>query len=129
MIKMASVMQPEVLLVSAVTPVAVWDPDASAIKWEAEEAAAGDYVRAKRDQLGERGLNVRSIVAFGAAAEVILRIAKDESADLIAMTTHGRSGIARWVMGSVADKVLRNSRVPLLLVRPPETATPASPTR
>jgi nucleotide-binding universal stress UspA family protein len=39
--------------------------------------------------------------------------------DLIAMTTHGRSGFSRWVFGSVAEKVLRATALPILLIRPP----------
>ena len=117
--RIASANQAEVLLVSAVTPIAAWDEVHAAVKWEAEEDSAGGYLGAKRDELAKVGLSVRSRVVFGAAAEVILRIAEDEHADLIGMTTHGRSGVARWVLGSVATKVLHATHTPLLLVRPP----------
>jgi nucleotide-binding universal stress UspA family protein len=53
----------------------------------------------------------------GHPAEEILRYADENDIDLILMATHGRSGIRRWAMGSVADKVLRASEVPVLLVR------------
>jgi len=56
-------------------------------------------------------------VAVGYVAEEILRYAREKGADLIVMSTHGRSGMWRWVLGSVADKVLRASPVPVLLVR------------
>jgi nucleotide-binding universal stress UspA family protein len=56
-------------------------------------------------------------VRVGYAAEEILRYADEEKADIILMATHGRSGITRWVLGSVADKALRASKVPVLLVR------------
>jgi nucleotide-binding universal stress UspA family protein len=54
----------------------------------------------------------------GDPAARIVDQAKHEKADLIAMSTHGRSGLARWVLGSVADKILHESRIPLWLVRP-----------
>ncbi len=56
-------------------------------------------------------------VAVGYAAEEILRYTQEKGADLIVMSTHGRSGMWRWVLGSVADKILRASPVPVLLVR------------
>jgi nucleotide-binding universal stress UspA family protein len=56
-------------------------------------------------------------VTVGYAAEEILRYVGEKGADLIVMSTHGRSGMWRWVLGSVADKVLRASHLPVLLVR------------
>ena len=56
-------------------------------------------------------------VAVGHAAEEILRYTAEKGVDLIVMSTHGRTGMWRWVLGSVADKVLRASPVPVLLVR------------
>jgi nucleotide-binding universal stress UspA family protein len=60
---------------------------------------------------------VKGKVAVGYPAEEILRYAGEKEVDLILMATHGRSGISRWVMGSVADKVLGSSALPVLLVR------------
>lgn len=107
----------EVRLFTAVVPVAMWDT-ASTIRWDAEEAAARGYVLAKAEELSRRGLKACGSVAIGEAAELIIEAAESEGADLVAMTTHGRSGIGRWIMGSVADKVLHEARAPLLLVRP-----------
>ena len=68
--------------------------------------------------IGEAGtVQVRGELAAGCPADEILRYAEENDVDLILMATHGRSGIRRWVMGSVADKVLRASRVPVWLVR------------
>ena len=64
-----------------------------------------------------RAIKVWGELAAGYPAEAILRFATEKDIDLILMATHGRSGIKRWVMGSVADKVLRASRVPVWLVR------------
>ena len=55
------------------------------------------------------------------AANAILDYADHNGVDLIAMSTHGRSGIGRWLMGSVADKVVHGAKMPVLLVRPDES--------
>jgi nucleotide-binding universal stress UspA family protein len=116
----------EVLLVGAVTPLAVWDEANAAVKWEAEEATAADYIAAKRKELADGGLNVRSRVIFGPADKVVLSTAVEEGADLIAMTTHGRSGVVRLMLGSVTTKVVHESKIPVLLVRPAETGPAAT---
>ena len=66
------------------------------------------------------GVEVRCDVQVGRAADVIADYAEKHGVDLILMATHGRSGVSRWVMGSVADRVVRTSCTPVLLVRPPE---------
>ncbi len=73
---------------------------------------------------GGKAIQVRGEVAIGSPAEEIIRCAAENNVDLILMATHGRSGVKRLVMGSVADKVLRASNVPVWLVRPglPEQA-------
>lgn len=57
-------------------------------------------------------------VSGGPIAETILDYASGIEADLIAMSTHGRNGLARMVIGSVADEIVRRSHLPVLLVRP-----------
>ena len=69
--------------------------------------------------LEEKGIEARVDVAFGRPAQEIVRFAEQEGVDLIAMCTHGRSGVSRWILGSVADKVLRGTHLPIMLVRPP----------
>ncbi len=76
------------------------------------------------EKLSGEGLKVSAQVVTGGAAETILAVAERTHADLIAMSTHGRGGLARLLMGSVAGEVVRNSRVPVLLVRP--QAAPAT---
>ncbi len=66
---------------------------------------------------GAKPLKIRGEIAMGYHADEILRYAEENAVDLILMATHGRSGIKRWVMGSVADKVLQATKVPVLLVR------------
>jgi nucleotide-binding universal stress UspA family protein len=78
---------------------------------------AQTYVHDLARRFAERGAKVGGKVADGPAADLILETAKNEGATLIAMSTHGRSGVARWALGSVAEKVARASDIPLLLVR------------
>jgi nucleotide-binding universal stress UspA family protein len=66
------------------------------------------------------GVNVRSEVLIGKAADNIAEYAIKDGVDLIVIATHGRSGVSRWVWGSVADRVLRSACVPALMVRAPE---------
>ena len=64
------------------------------------------------------GLEAKGQVLIGYAAEEILNRAKEENADMIVMGTHGRKGIDRILFGSVAEKVVKNARIPVLTVRP-----------
>jgi nucleotide-binding universal stress UspA family protein len=68
----------------------------------------------------ERGLGVSTVLGFGHAANQIIDYAEANAIDLIAMSTHGRSGIGRWVFGSVTDKVLHAGNTPVLVVRAKE---------
>ncbi len=77
------------------------------------------YLEVVEHELKEKGLRVSSVVRYGHAADEILDHAAFAGIELIAMSTHGRTGVSRWVMGSVAEKVLRASTTPLLLVRAP----------
>jgi nucleotide-binding universal stress UspA family protein len=69
-------------------------------------------------ELRADGTSVNLLVRGGDPADEILRSAADEGSDLIVMRTHGRSGIGRAILGSVAEKVLSRSPVPVMLVRP-----------
>ena len=66
------------------------------------------------------GMTVRTIVRTGSANEEIVNLATDEGAELIIMGTHGRTGLNRMLLGSVADRVVRLARCPVLTVRTPE---------
>ncbi len=67
--------------------------------------------------LREKGITTSAAVVSGSPAEQIMRWAEEQAIDLIAMSTHGRSGIGRWVFGSVTDKVLHTGDTPVLVVR------------
>lgn len=81
-------------------------------------SAAEAIFHTANDVLTGAGLKVETRVDYGDAAEQILKVADQQSVDCIAMTTHGRSGFARWVYGSVAEKVLRAADRPVLTMRP-----------
>jgi len=83
------------------------------------------YLEGVEKELTGRGLRVTSVVRYGHAAEEILDHAAFAGIDLIAMSTHGRTGVGRWFLGSVAEKVLRASSTPLLLLRAPGAPTAA----
>jgi nucleotide-binding universal stress UspA family protein len=76
-----------------------------------------DYLRGIEHQLTREGVTVSCEVRFGRPAEEIIAFTKDMKIELIAMSTHGRSGLARWAYGSVADRVLHTAKCPVLLVR------------
>lgn len=65
------------------------------------------------------GVPLQTVVAQGPAVEEILDYATEHGTDLIALSTHGRTGIRRWIYGSIAARVLRGSACNVLLVRPP----------
>jgi nucleotide-binding universal stress UspA family protein len=82
-----------------------------------EEVAT--YLDGKVQQLQADGVRrVSSIAIEGDAAGEIIDLARKTPNNLIAMSTHGRSGIQRWVLGSVAEKVIQHSGDPVLVVRP-----------
>jgi nucleotide-binding universal stress UspA family protein len=78
---------------------------------------AEEYLKKIEDRLKAKGFKVDTHVRYGDDAEEILDHASQKDVDLIAMTTHGRSGIKRFLLGSVAEKILRHSPKPIFLVR------------
>jgi nucleotide-binding universal stress UspA family protein len=76
-----------------------------------------EYLNGVAGRLKGKAADVKVRVALGEPAEEIIKAADDINADLIAMSTHGRSGISRWAFGSVTDKVLRAGNRPMLVVR------------
>lgn len=107
----------EILLLRVVdVPVAIGRLDLTSLRREEFETAQ-NYVHDLARRLAEKASKVHGRVAEGPEAQVILETARSEGSTLIAMSTHGRSGLARWLMGSVAEKVVRASDVPVLLVR------------
>jgi nucleotide-binding universal stress UspA family protein len=93
----------------------------------AQEAVAGQRIAAERDlteaaqQLNAQGINRVSVeVVEGVPGDAVVETAQRLGCDLIVMATHGRGGLGRVLLGSVADHVVRHARSAVLLVRPPE---------
>ena len=81
-------------------------------------AQARAYLGMVATRVGATGVKARFEVLEGAAAAGILGFAHDQDVDIIVMSTHGRSGISKLVMGSVAEKVMLTTKRPVLLVKP-----------
>jgi nucleotide-binding universal stress UspA family protein len=85
---------------------------------EKQKESAEKYLTRLSEELKMRGFRVTTMVRMGHQVAVeIIDFAKESGVDLIAMCTHGRSGITRWVLGSVAHKVLIRAETPILLIR------------
>lgn len=84
----------------------------------AEKNAAG-YLSHLMERHAGRGVALSTAVRIGPIAATILQAAKEASTDVIVMATHGRTGLRRWVYGSVTEKVLRRASCGLLIVRIP----------
>lgn len=76
-----------------------------------------DYLDQVARRVQAAGVTAVTAVRLGQPADEIISYASDVGCELIVMSTHGRSGLGRWVYGSIADKVLRGSTTPVLLVR------------
>lgn len=84
---------------------------------KAQKESAEIYLHDVETKLKQRGITVSSDTMVGSAAETILDYSKEKQVDLIAMSTHGRSGFGRWILGSVTDKVVRASEIPVMVMR------------
>jgi len=120
---------PEITFLYVVKPSGNWE-GWGLIRQEREKAT--DYLGKKVKNARDKGLNAQYEILVGNPAEGIMDYAADpagdpassityyatkKGADLIIMATHGRSGVSRWARGSTADKVLRSSPIPVLMVR------------
>ncbi|MQY72585.1 MAG: hypothetical protein GH142_02785, partial [Dehalococcoidia bacterium] len=76
------------------------------------------YLEEVGENLRNKGAAVSSKVSIGQnPAEEVIKAEEEFNVDLVAMSTHGRTGVSRWALGSVTDKVLRGGKVPVLMVR------------
>jgi nucleotide-binding universal stress UspA family protein len=81
------------------------------------EQQAQDYLGGLKDEFQEKGIEARLCIAHGSVVESILSTARSEEATVIAMASHGRSGLGHVLFGSVAARVLQRADRPLLLIR------------
>lgn len=75
-----------------------------------------EYLNKISDYFKQNGIDATSVAATGSPAEAILDYVRENQVDLIVMSSHGRTGIARWAFGSVTEKVLKESNVPVLVI-------------
>jgi nucleotide-binding universal stress UspA family protein len=115
-----------VTVMQSVPPVSAYSgfeyaaPTAMAEILEDMQAQSRTYLAGVRDRLREKGIEVDAITTGALAVESILSTADEIGADLIALATHGRTGLGRVVLGSVTDSVIRRSHLPCLVVHPDE---------
>lgn len=116
-VTMAGTMGAEITLVRVVIPVYLWAPFMEIeptydLAQERNERETRAYLQEVRDRLlGQNSsLQISTLVLSGPVAEAIIDFATQSDIDLIVMSSHGRSGLGRWVYGSVAEKVLRGAR-------------------
>lgn len=115
--------QVELLLVGAIEPnmyayaMASDEPLLISRLMEDIEQSFRQYLTGVQQRLLSEGYRVSTHLLYGDAAQCISDVATKEKCDLIAMTTHGRTGFSRWMLGSVADRVLRTADQPILLLR------------
>ncbi len=114
----------EIILLHVIPmPLPVFDPPTSPFDHNLLRNQEKDATRYLKDLCAKIELDearVTYLVREGGVAETILEVADTMQADLIAMSTHGRSGPSRWLMGSITDRILRHSPIPVLAIRPKE---------
>jgi len=86
---------------------------------------AGEYLERLAGDARKQGVAARKATVEGRPNAAILQFAEANRVDLIVICTRGRSGFSRWLMGSVADRVVRGATVPVLLVRAAKEETEA----
>ena len=96
------------------SPLLVSDPEVLAEKQR--RAAEGKLSQLER-RLRKRDVNCRTLIQFGIAYQAIIETAKRVRADLIVIATHGRTGLAHALIGSVAERVVRTASCPVLTIR------------
>lgn len=120
--EMARVFEAELLLFRVALLPAVYYMDAGAAAFqldflESAKEEAAEYLEQVAQALRTQGARVRTAVGVTPIVESILDVAAEAGVDLIAMTTHGRTGLGRVVYGSVTDRIVRSSACPVLVVR------------
>ncbi|MCX6003267.1 MAG: universal stress protein [Chloroflexi bacterium] len=86
---------------------------------------AEEYLQKQVQRLETKGIIAQAEVVFGDIADSLINFAEKNRVDLIIIATHGRSGIKRWVLGSIADRILRTSKIPILMVQPQDSGATA----
>ena len=90
---------------------------------ERNEADSREYLDKIKDRVKIAGVDVKVVTLKGKPADEIADYAEKSEADLIIIASHGRSGISRWMHGSVADRLLRTVCIPVMMIRAPGCVT------
>lgn len=110
----------EVILLKVLEPLrdVVYSAPAAILSAEKRSAQlAREYLEEVAAGFRERGIAVQVVEVEGQPYVEIIRYAEEQRADMIVMSTRGHSGFSRWLLGSVADRVVRGATVPVLLVQ------------
>lgn len=122
--QLATAINAEIVLLHVnVTPAPEFDMHLSPLAPQPEEvkhmrADEMLYIKQVCNQLEEEGLRATYLLRDGIVPDTILEQAEVMQADLIAMSTHGRTGMLRLLLGSVAEQVVHRSKIPVVLIRP-----------
>jgi nucleotide-binding universal stress UspA family protein len=119
----------EILLLHVVEPTRSLPGSPAGARGGRDSETEAGYLARLAAPLEARGLRVGTTVRAGLPAEVIPAVTAETNSGLVAMSTHGRSGLGRLFLGSVAVRVLRSVSVPVLLWKPPAGAGQLDPTR
>lgn len=93
------------------------DPGLAQNAIQEQEERSQKYIAGVENELKSAGFKTSTILRVGSVADVILGVAEELQVDVIAMSTHGRTGPARLLLGSIAERVVHNSKIPVLLIR------------
>lgn len=134
-LELAAQFDSEITLVMVVEPVRIMFQDLPmesaeliAEMREVTQGQANAYLAQKKGELRQQGYKIHTEITEGFdVAEALLDKADNGIFDAIVMSTHGRSGVQRWMFGSVAERLLRHSALPVLLVRPEMQQASARP--
>ena len=115
----------EILLVRVVKPLHMFWMDHYPTSLDEQEKAveveATNYLETTAEKLKAAGLSAQSQLLTGHPATSIIELARETPHDIIALATHGHSGVMRWAMGSVAEALVRGTGDPVLIVPPPDS--------
>ena len=120
---MAERFQAELILLKVLVPLASnlnLPPGAVKKAEAATRELASEYLARVAARVQKKEIPIKNVTVTGRPHEEIVRFAETEQVDVVVMCTRGYSGVSRWLMGSVADRVARSVNVPVLLVRAPK---------
>lgn len=112
------IVEPERIYPIADSPI---DPNLAAARESEGKKMAENYLGGIADRLDTPGLTITVKALVGRVADSLIDYCIEDGVNLIIIATHGRSGVTRWVRGSVADKILRSSTIPVMMIRAPGT--------